>query len=345
MLLGGAVAGQGAIDIYLLIAIAWFAAWLGDTTSFFIGRRLGREFVIAPRAARRDQPRALREGRGLLLPPRRQDDLHRPLHQPGPRLRPLHRRQLRHALPRLRPLQHPRHRALGQRPHPRRLLLLAQHRDRRQVRRQRRLPARHPDRRRRRLGLPLPPLPRRREPRAPRCAGWRATRPPAGWSRSAAATGRSCAFLWDRVTPGGTFGLEFTSLMAVLAVSLFVLVAYVVLVGREPGPTPGDVTAMERGRTPPRRLVHRLLQGLHLPRLRRLHLGPDRRLRGAPRRPPPLGRVRGPAGGDDADLDRHPRDQGRGRPAAARRRRWSTTPAPRSRAATPPTRSSTSGWR
>ena len=46
MLLGGAVAGQGAIDIYLLIAIAWFAAWLGDTTSFFIGRRLGREFVI-----------------------------------------------------------------------------------------------------------------------------------------------------------------------------------------------------------------------------------------------------------------------------------------------------------
>src|SRR3954463_1263779 len=46
MLLGGAVAGQGAIDIYLLIAIAWFSAWLGDTTSFFIGRRLGREFVL-----------------------------------------------------------------------------------------------------------------------------------------------------------------------------------------------------------------------------------------------------------------------------------------------------------
>src|SRR3954464_120216 len=46
MLLGGAVAGQGAIDIYLLIAIAWFSAWAGDTTSFFIGRRLGREFVL-----------------------------------------------------------------------------------------------------------------------------------------------------------------------------------------------------------------------------------------------------------------------------------------------------------
>src|SRR5918996_1398551 len=46
MLLGGAVAGQGAIDVYLLIAIAWFAAWLGDTFSFFLGRRLGREFVL-----------------------------------------------------------------------------------------------------------------------------------------------------------------------------------------------------------------------------------------------------------------------------------------------------------
>src|SRR5687768_2760817 len=46
MLLGGAVAGQGAINVYLLIAIAWFAAWAGDTTSFFIGRRLGRGFVM-----------------------------------------------------------------------------------------------------------------------------------------------------------------------------------------------------------------------------------------------------------------------------------------------------------
>src|SRR4051794_26108039 len=46
MLLGGAVAGQGAIDIYLLLAIAWFSAWAGDTTSFFIGRRLGRDFLL-----------------------------------------------------------------------------------------------------------------------------------------------------------------------------------------------------------------------------------------------------------------------------------------------------------
>ena len=53
--------------------------------------------------------------------------------------------------------------------------------------------------------------------------------------------------------PGGTFGLEFTSLMAVLAVSLFVLVAYTVIVSGEPGPTPGDRTAFE--------LVERLRTG------------------------------------------------------------------------------------
>jgi undecaprenyl-diphosphatase len=52
-------------------------------------------------------------------------------------------------------------------------------------------------------------------------------------------------FLWDRVTPGGTFGLEFTSLMATIAVALFVLVAYAVAVGESPGPTPGDETAQE----------------------------------------------------------------------------------------------------
>jgi undecaprenyl-diphosphatase len=49
----------------------------------------------------------------------------------------------------------------------------------------------------------------------------------------------------DRLTPGGTFGLEFTSLMAVLAVALFVLIAYLVVVEGDPGPTTGDETAIE----------------------------------------------------------------------------------------------------
>lgn len=46
MLLGGAVAGQGVINVFLLIAIAWFMAFLGDSTSFWLGHRLGREFIL-----------------------------------------------------------------------------------------------------------------------------------------------------------------------------------------------------------------------------------------------------------------------------------------------------------
>jgi undecaprenyl-diphosphatase len=46
VMLAGAVAGVGTTSIVLTIAIVWFSAWAGDTTSFFIGRRLGRDFVL-----------------------------------------------------------------------------------------------------------------------------------------------------------------------------------------------------------------------------------------------------------------------------------------------------------
>lgn len=46
MLLGGLVAGQGHIDIYALIAIVWAAAVAGDVTSFLLGRKLGRRFLV-----------------------------------------------------------------------------------------------------------------------------------------------------------------------------------------------------------------------------------------------------------------------------------------------------------
>lgn len=46
MIIGGAVAGQGVINLYLLLAIAWMAAFLGDSFSFMLGRKLGRGFVI-----------------------------------------------------------------------------------------------------------------------------------------------------------------------------------------------------------------------------------------------------------------------------------------------------------
>lgn len=46
IIVGGVVAGQGQIDIVLLIAIAWVTAVAGDLTSFFIGRKLGRAFLV-----------------------------------------------------------------------------------------------------------------------------------------------------------------------------------------------------------------------------------------------------------------------------------------------------------
>jgi membrane protein DedA with SNARE-associated domain len=46
VLLGGVIAGQGTINIFVLIAIVWACTLSGDTLSFFLGRRLGRNFLI-----------------------------------------------------------------------------------------------------------------------------------------------------------------------------------------------------------------------------------------------------------------------------------------------------------
>ena len=46
MILGGVVAGQGEISVVTLIAIVWVAAILGDAVSFWLGKRLGREFLV-----------------------------------------------------------------------------------------------------------------------------------------------------------------------------------------------------------------------------------------------------------------------------------------------------------
>ena len=46
VIVGGVVAGQGEIELVPLIGLVWSARVLGDTTSFFIGRRLGRGFLV-----------------------------------------------------------------------------------------------------------------------------------------------------------------------------------------------------------------------------------------------------------------------------------------------------------
>jgi membrane-associated protein len=46
VILGGVVAAHGDADIALMLALAWTAAAAGDLTSFLLGRRLGRRFVV-----------------------------------------------------------------------------------------------------------------------------------------------------------------------------------------------------------------------------------------------------------------------------------------------------------
>jgi undecaprenyl-diphosphatase len=46
VVIGGVIAGQGKISVVVLIGIVWACAVLGDLMSFWLGRRLGRGFMI-----------------------------------------------------------------------------------------------------------------------------------------------------------------------------------------------------------------------------------------------------------------------------------------------------------
>ncbi len=244
MLLGGAVAGQGAIDIYLLIAIAWFAAWVGDTTSFFIGRRLGREFVLrhGPRVGisherfEKVEDYFSRHG-GKTIFIGRWISLVRAL---APFIAGSSGMRYRGFVP---------YSILGTGLWASAHILIGYF-----FSRSVETGAEYAGKGVFLLGTLIVVvggaifLYRRFRVEENRAAAVR-------WMERHAATrwlvtlGRryrpQLQFLWARVTPGGTFGLEFTTLMATLAVSLFVLVAYIVLIGREPGPTPGDLTAFD----------------------------------------------------------------------------------------------------
>lgn len=244
MLLGGAVAGQGVIDIYLLIAIAWFSAWLGDTTSFFLGRRLGRGFVLehGPRFGisherfervedyfSRHGGKTIFIGRFISL--------------------------VRAFAPFIAGSSGMRYRAFV----PYSILgtglwasahILVGYFFSRSIE----SAAKYAGKGAFLLAtlivvvVAVVTLVRffrveeNRRRTVSRMEEHGATR----WLVALARRYRpQLRFLWNRVTPGGTFGLEFTSLLSALSVALFVLVAYAVVVGREPGPTPGDVTAFE----------------------------------------------------------------------------------------------------
>jgi membrane protein DedA with SNARE-associated domain len=46
VVLAGAVAGQGATSVVLTIGVVWLCAFLGDTCSFYLGEKLGRDWVL-----------------------------------------------------------------------------------------------------------------------------------------------------------------------------------------------------------------------------------------------------------------------------------------------------------
>ena len=244
MLLGGAVAGQGAIDIYLLIAIAWFAAWLGDTTSFFIGRRLGREFVLehGPRVGigherfEKVEDYFSRHG-GKTIFIGRFISLVRAL---APFIAGSSGMHYRAFVP---------YSILGTGLWASAHILVGYF-----FSRSIESAAEYAGRGAFLLATTIVlvvgivvtvrylRVEANRRKAVARMEAHVATR----WLVVLTRRFRpQLQFLWERVTPGGTFGLEFTSLMAIFAVASFVLVSYTVIVSGDAGPTPGDTTAVE----------------------------------------------------------------------------------------------------
>ncbi|MGH2982565.1 MAG: bifunctional DedA family/phosphatase PAP2 family protein [Solirubrobacterales bacterium] len=244
MLLGGAVAGQGEIDLYLLLAIAWFSAWAGDTTSFYIGRGLGRDFVLrnGPRVGisnerfsqvedyfRRHGGKTILIGRFISL--------------------------VRALAPFIAGSSGMRYRAfvpysiLGTGVWSTAHILIGYF-----FSRSIDTAAKYAGRGAFLLGTVIVlvvgtvvavrylRVARNRR----RTVAWMQEHWGTRWlvsiGRRLSPTAR---FIWGRLTPGGTFGLEFTTLLSILSVGLFVLVSYTVVISGDRGPTPGDLTAFD----------------------------------------------------------------------------------------------------
>ncbi|HEX5763698.1 MAG TPA: bifunctional DedA family/phosphatase PAP2 family protein [Solirubrobacterales bacterium] len=244
LLVAGAVAGQGAIDVYILIAIAWFAAWAGDTTSFLIGRRLGRGFILrhGPRIGvtheRFEQVEdyfARHGGKTIFIG--RFIGFVRAL---APFVAGTSGMRYRTFLP---------YSILGAGILNSIMILLGY-----AFSRSIDTAAEYAGRGAFLLGTLIAVVAgsvyvyrRLREEESRRAAVL--------WMEDQAATRwlvvlvrrfePQLRFFWNRVTPGGTFGLEFTSLMAILAVAAFVVVGYTSIVSGDAGPTPGDMTAVD----------------------------------------------------------------------------------------------------
>jgi len=243
VILAGAIAGNGTTSIVLTIAIVWVSAWLGDTASFYIGRRLGKDFI-------------LRHGHRVRITEERFESVEDYFARYGGRTILVGRfiGLVRALAPFIAGSSGMTYRGFA----PYSILgtglwaatfsllgyFLAENLDKAEdlagrglfvfggtiavlvggylaIRYMRVAENRSKLARRmegNRFGEPVVALGRRIEPHA--------------------------RFFWHRLTPG-KLGLEFTTIMAVLAVSLFVVVGYGEVVAGDPGPTPGDTAAFQ----------------------------------------------------------------------------------------------------
>jgi membrane protein DedA with SNARE-associated domain len=243
VMLGGAVASQGDISLPLILAITWISAFLGDSVSFLLGARLGRDFLV-------------RHGERFLITPERLSRVEDYFDRHGGKTILIGRfiGLVRALAPFIAGSSHMRYSAFA----PYSVLgtglwatafiligyffgrnlgtvtdivsrgliafgvvvgvviaIVVAYRFLHEPENRRRTVE---EMEKRRALRPLLRLGRRLRPQA--------------------------VFLWQRLTPGG-LGLEFTTVLAALSVALFVLIAYWSIVEGDPGPTPGDQTALD----------------------------------------------------------------------------------------------------
>jgi membrane protein DedA with SNARE-associated domain/membrane-associated phospholipid phosphatase len=243
VILGGAVASQGDVSLPVILGVTWFSAFLGDSVSFLLGAKLGRGFLVRHGARFRITPERLKRveeyferhgGKTILIG--RFIGLVRAL---APFIAGSSRMRYSAFVP---------YSVLGTGLWAAVFILIGYFFGRnlntvteivsrgvfafgvavgvvialvlawrflREAKNRRRLAA---EMERRRALRPLLALGRRLQPQL--------------------------AFLGRRLTPGG-LGLELTTLLAALSVALFVLISFWSVVAGDPGPTPGDRTALD----------------------------------------------------------------------------------------------------
>lgn len=244
LLIGGAVAGQGVINVYLLIAIAWAMAFLGDSTSFWLGHRLGRDFI-------------LKHGPKFGITHHRYEQVEEYFAKHGGKTVLIGRfiGLVRALSPFVAGSSGMKYRAFA----PYSILgsglqitlhVLAGY-----------FFARSIEAAAEYVGLAAVVIGTMIGVSVASYLAWKYLREPAnrvravawmdrqwycGWIvRLARRYGTELRWLRDRFTPGGSFGLEVTTLFAVIAVSSFVVIAYAAIIAGDSGPTSGDLRAFD----------------------------------------------------------------------------------------------------